>query len=80
MRKPGTSGALLPPESAPGGHARNRAQQFAQQRGLTATPEFSGAGLPLESEVPPVPCVDDLAVVNPSPPKKRKHRSKQGDA
>ena len=53
MRKPKTPGDPPQDDTPPGGHAKDRAHHFAQQRGLPAPPpEGVGAGLPDEPAAP----------------------------
>ena len=56
MRKPKAPGDEAPDDTPPGGHAKDRARQFARQRGLPMPPpDGVGAGLPDEPATPPPP-------------------------
>ena len=56
MRKPKTPGDEAQDDTPPGGHAKDRARHFAQQRGLpTPPPDGVGAGLPDEPAAPATP-------------------------
>ena len=67
MRKPLPPGSKPQDDSPPGGHAKDRARQFAQQRGLPLPPADVASVLP-EAPASPPPALPPA----PKPPAKKR--------